>query len=102
MTALELRKRSAEISSQLRDETVSDEEIIRQIEEEPELVHAKRLSGENLFLEAVAWDLFSVAQALRKMGADIHWTCQASVFNGNTLNVAHTLPAGGAAFGMGR
>ena len=24
------------------------------------------------------------------MGADIHWTCQASVFNGNALNVART------------
>ena len=90
MTDLELRKRAAEIASQLWDKTVSDEEIIRQIKEEPELVHVKCLSGANLFLEAVVRDRFPVAWALREMGADIHWTCQASVFNGNALNVART------------
>ena len=90
MTDLELRKRAAEIASQLWDKTVSDEEIIRQIKEEPELVHVKCLSGANLFLEAVVRDRFPVARALREMGADIHWTCQASVFNGNALNVART------------
>lgn len=35
-------------------------------------------------------DRFSVAQALREMGADIHRTCKASVFNGNALNVARS------------
>lgn len=90
MTDLELRQKAAEIAAQLRDETVSDEEIIRQIEEEPELVHAQCLSGANLFLTAVVDNRFPVAQALREMGADIHWTCKASVFNGNALNVART------------
>lgn len=90
MTDLELRKRAAEIASQLRDRAISDEEIIRQIKEEPELVHAECLSGANLFLEAVVDDRFSVAQALREMGADIHWVCRASVFNGNALNVARS------------
>ena len=90
MTDLELKKRAAEIASQLWDKTVSDEEIIRQIKAEPELVHAKCLSGANLFLEAVVDNRFPVAQALRELGADIHWTCQASVFNGNALNVART------------
>ena len=33
---------------------------------------------------------FPVARALQEMGADIHWTCEASMFNGNALNVAHT------------
>lgn len=87
---MELRKRAAEIASQLRDQTVPDEEIIRQIREEPELVQAECLSGANLFLEAVVDDRFSVARALREMGADIHWTCKASVFNGNALNVARS------------
>lgn len=40
--------------------------------------------------EAVVEDRFSVAQALREMGADIHRTCKASVFNGNALNVARS------------
>lgn len=90
MTDLELRKKAAEIAAQFRDEAISDEEIVRQIKEEPELVHAKCLSGANLFLEAVVANRFSVAQILREMGADIHWTCNASVFNGNALNVART------------
>ncbi|MDE6259950.1 MAG: hypothetical protein K2M42_03680 [Oscillospiraceae bacterium] len=90
MTGLELGKKAAEIAAQFRDETVSDEEIIRQIKEEPELVHATCLSGANLFLEAVAKNRFLVAQILREMGADIHWTCNASRFNGNALNVART------------
>lgn len=90
MTDLELRKRASEIASQLRDKTVPDEEIIRQIREEPELVQAECLSGANLFLEAVVGNRFPVAQALREMGADIHWTCKASVFNGNALNVARS------------
>lgn len=90
MTDLEVRKRAAELASQLRDKTISDEELIRQIKEQPELVQAKCLSGANLFLEAVAGNRFPVAQALRELGADIHWTCQASVFNGNALNMAHT------------
>ncbi len=90
MTDLELRQKAAELAAQFREETVSDEEIIRQIKETPELVHAQCLSGANLFLEAVVGNRFPVAQALREMGADIHWTCKASVFNGNALNVART------------
>lgn len=90
MTELELRKKAAEIAAQLNNKTVSDEEIIRQIKAEPELVQAKCLSGANLFLEAVVSSRFPVAEALREMGADIHWTCKASVFNGNALNVARS------------
>ena len=77
MTDLELRKRAAEIASQLRDETIPDEEILRQIREEPGLVHAECLSGANLFLTAVVDNRFPVAQTLCEMGADIHWTCKA-------------------------
>lgn len=90
MTDLELRKKAAEVASQLGDKTIPDEEIIRQIKEEPELTQAACLSGANLFLESVVKNRFPVAQALREMGADIHWTCKASVFNGNALNVART------------
>lgn len=90
MTGLELRKKAAEIAALLRDETIPNDEIIRQIKEEPELVQAECLSGANLFLEAVVADRFPVAQTLYEMGADIHWTCKASVFNGNALNVARS------------
>lgn len=68
MTNSELRKRASEIVAQFRDKTISDEEIIRQIKEEPELIHVKCLSGTNLFLDAVRWDRFSIAKALREMG----------------------------------
>ncbi len=90
MTNLELTKRASEIVAQFRDETISDEEIIRQIKEEPELIHVKCLSGTNLFLDAVRWDRFSIAKALREMGADIHWTCEASMIHGNALGVARS------------
>ena len=90
MADLELRKKAAELAAQFWDKAVSDEEIILQIKEEPELIHAVCLSGANLFLEAVWKSRFPAAQALREMGADIHWTCKASAFNGNALNVAHT------------
>lgn len=90
MTNLELTKRASEIVAQFRDETISDEQIIRQIKEEPELIHVKCLSGANLFLDAVRWDRFSIAKALREMGADIHWTCEASMIHGNALGVARS------------
>ena len=90
MTDVELRKKAAAIAAQLSDETIPDEEIIFQIKENPELVHAKCLSGANLFLEAVIENRFPVAKALCEMGADVHWTCDASMFNGNALNVAHS------------
>ncbi len=90
MTDLELRKKASEITAQFRDKTISDEEIIRQIKEEPELVHVKCLSGANLFLDAVLWDRFSIAKALSKMGADIHWTSEASMIHGNALGIAHS------------
>ena len=90
MTELGLRKKATAIVAQYRDNTISDEEILRQIREEPEVVHAECLSGANLFLAAVLHSRFVVAKALSEMGADIHWTCKASMFNGNALNVAHS------------
>lgn len=91
MTELELRKKATfEIAALFRDRSVPDEEIIRQIREEPELVHVKCLSGSNLFLDAVLWDRFPVAKALVEMGADIHWTCEASMIHGNALGIAHS------------
>lgn len=68
MTDLELRRKASEIAARFRDETISDEEIILQIKELPELVHTKCLSGSNLFLDAVLEDRFSAAMALSDMG----------------------------------
>ena len=34
------------------------------------------------------WDRFSIAKAPSEMGADIHWTCEASMIHGNALGVA--------------
>lgn len=86
---LGIKKKASEIVAQFRDRTISDEEIIRQIKEEPELVHVKCLSGANLFLDAVLWDRFSIAKVLNEMGADIHWTSEASMIHGNALGAAH-------------
>lgn len=90
MTDLELRKAASGIEAQFRDKTIPDEEIILQIKKIPELVHTKCLSGSNLFLDAVLGGRFPVAMALSDMGADIHWTNEASRIHGNALNVAHT------------
>ncbi len=90
MTDLELRKKASEIATRFRNNTISDEEIILQIKEIPELVHTKCLSDSNLFLSAVLANRFLVAMALSDMGADIHWTNKASMIHGNALNVAHT------------
>ncbi len=90
MTESELIEAASAIQAQFRDETIPDKAIILQIRELPELVHAKLLSGANLFLSAVLWNRFPAAMALAIMGADIHWTCKASLFSGNALNVAHT------------
>lgn len=90
MTDLELTEKAIAIADQLWDETIPDEEIILQIKKEPELVHATCLSGANLFLEAVVNNRFSVAKALKEMGADVHWTCKGSMVSGNALNVAHS------------
>ncbi len=90
MSELDLRQRAAGIAAQFRDVTISDEELIRQIREEPELLHTKCLSGANLFLEAVARGRFSVARALQEMGADIQWACEASMIHGNALGVARS------------
>ncbi len=90
MTDSELRKKASEIAAQFRDKAISDEEIIRQIKEEPQLVHVKCLSGANLFLDAVLCNRFSIATALSEMGANIHWTSEASMIHGNALGVAHS------------
>lgn len=70
----------------IRDTNTSDEAIIAQIKEVPQLINTKLRTGMNPFVEAVGQGRISVAKALSDMGADIHWTCAAS--EGNALNVA--------------
>ncbi len=53
MTELELRKKAADIKAQFWKEEVSDEEILRQIREEPELIQVECLSGANLDRKSV-------------------------------------------------
>ncbi|MDE6313027.1 MAG: hypothetical protein K2M46_05310 [Lachnospiraceae bacterium] len=90
MTESELREKASAIHAQLSDKTVSNEAIILQIKEIPELVRAKLMSDENLFLESVFSNRFPVAIALSDMGADIHRTFKGSIFKGNALNVVHS------------
>ena len=90
MTDQELRMLSAAIQSQLADAAVPDGEILRRVQEVPELLGAKLPSSANLFLAAVSWDRFGLAKAVAAMGADIHWRCEASGIGGNALNAACT------------
>lgn len=90
MTELELNEKASEIASLLKDKTIPDEVVILQIKKFPELINVKLLSGANLFLEAVLCDRFPIAKALSDMGTDINYTCKASIFNGNALNVARS------------
>lgn len=88
MTNSELREKAFALGDLIKDTNISDEVIISQIKEVPELINAKLRTGMNPFVAAVAQGRISVAKALSDMGADIHWTCAAS--EGNALNVART------------
>lgn len=90
MTGPERKKLAAAIQSQLADAGVPDEEILRQVKGNPELLHTKLPSSANIFLAAVSWNRFALAERLAEMGADIHWRCEASGIGGNALNAAHT------------
>ena len=90
MTDPELKKLTAAIQSQLADATVPDEVILQKVKEVPELVREKLPSSANIFLAAVSWNRFALAEKLAEMGADIHWRCEASGIGGNALNAAHT------------
>ena len=90
ITAEELSEKANAIKLLFKVNTVSDEEIIRQIEETPELIHAKLPSTANLFIESVLWNRFNITKILVNMGSDIHLKCEPSLIAGNALNVAHS------------
>jgi len=86
MTELELKQKAFAIEDLIRDTSISDEAILAQIKESPELINAKLRTGMNPFVAAIRWDRLPLAKALCDMGADIHWTCAAC--QGNALNTA--------------
>lgn len=88
MTDLELRKKAFALGDLMNDTNIPDETILAQINEIPELLHAKHKTGMNPFMTAVRCGRIFLAQALCDMGADIHWECAAA--EGNSLNVART------------
>lgn len=88
MPDLELKEKAFAIGDLMRDTNISDEAIIAQMREIPELINAKLRAGMNPFVAAVSQGRLSVAKALSDMGADIHWIFAAS--SGNPLNVART------------
>lgn len=90
ITAEELSEKANAIKLLFKENTVSDEEIIRQIEGTPELIHVKLPSTANLFLESVLWNRFNITKILVNMGSDIHLKCEPSLIAGNALNVAHS------------
>ena len=99
MTDLELRQKAFAIGDLIKDTNISDEAIIAQIKEVPELLNAKLRTGMNPFMAAVEWNRISLAKALNDMGADIHWTCAAG--EGNALNVANSPQQADAVLAMG-
>lgn len=88
MTDLQLREKAFALGDLIRNAGVSDEAIIDQIREVPELINARLKTGMNPFAAAVSDNRLSLAKALGEMGADIHWTCAAS--EGNALNAAQS------------
>ena len=72
MTDLQLRERAFALGDLIQDASVSDEAIIDQIREVPELLNAKLKTGMNPFAAAVSHNRLSLAKALSEMGADIH------------------------------
>ena len=90
MTKQELNEIENTIREQFQKEELSDEDIISGMKSMPEALRQILESGSDLFLWAMLWDRFTVAQALADMGADVHCTFPGSLIQGNALNVAHT------------
>ena len=90
MTEQELRALAMDIDKSFRDKETSDAEIIDRIQDTPELINVKLLSGANLFLSSVRWNRLQITKALAEMGSDIHWKIDASAISGNALNAAGT------------
>lgn len=99
MTDLQLREKAFALGDLIKDAGVSDEAIIDQIREVPELINAKLKTGMNPFAAAVSHNRLSLAKALSEMGADIHWTCAAS--EGNALNAAQSPQQAEAVLALG-
>ena len=75
----------------IADESISDAEIQKKIEETPIIIKLKdRSSGTNLFMQAVLYDRMDLAKYLAEQGADIHYESTSDLFSGNALNNAST------------
>lgn len=90
MTEQERSEIENSLHDQIRDPEASEEELICQIKSMPEAIGAVLRSDSMLFLWAVLWNRFAVAQLLADMGADVHSTFKGSLIAGNALNVAHS------------
>ena len=90
MAELELNEIESTIRERFRNVELSDEDVISQIKSMSEVINQILQSGSDLFLEAMRWNRFAVAQVLADMGADVHCTHRGSLIAGNALNVAHT------------
>lgn len=99
MTDLQLREKAFALGDLIRNAGVSDEAIIDQIREVPELINARLKTGMNPFAAAVSDNRLSLAKALGEMGADIHWTYAAS--EGNALNAAQSPQQAEAVLALG-
>ena len=100
MTEQELRQKAIAIKKLFREE-VTDEEIICQIKETPEVIHVKLPATTNLFIEAVMSNRFEVTKVLVEMGSDIHLKCEPSLICGNALNVASSPEQADYLLGLG-
>lgn len=101
MEEKELSTMGAAIVHQMRNEDITEDEIIAEIEKTPELAQVKLSSGSNLFLTSVLWNRLNIAKVLVGLGADVHWKSRASLISGNALNVARTPEAADYLLGLG-
>ena len=101
MAEQELNEIESTIRELFRNVEISDENVISQIKSMPEAINQILQSGSDLFLEAIRWNRFAVAQVLADMGADVHCTHRGSLIAGNALNVAHTSEQAEYLLGLG-
>lgn len=101
MNEQESRKLASTISTLFNQKDITDDEIIRQIKEVPEVIHVLLPSTANLFMESIFHNRFQVTKVLVEIGSDIHIKCKPSLIKGNALNVARSPEQADYLLGLG-
>ena len=90
MNNITLKKLASELKYRLVDEKMSENEIIKVLEQTPKLAEVILPATTNLFMEAVSYNKMKVVEKLISLNSDIHLCCRPSAIRGNALNLAKT------------